>query len=82
MFCPQCGNEIKTGKFCMNCGYKLPFEVEAENDQATEKVQINEEVAPEKIMNKRELMITKKQKITIIEIWKQRNQQGFEVFIF
>ena len=44
MFCPQCGNEIKTGKFCMNCGYKLPFEVEAENDQATEKVQINEEV--------------------------------------
>ena len=47
MFCPQCGNEIKVGKFCMNCGYKLPFEVEAENDQATEEVQINEEVAPE-----------------------------------
>lgn len=47
MFCPQCGNEIKTGKFCMNCGYKLPFEVEVENGQVTEEVQINEEVAPE-----------------------------------
>jgi len=24
MFCPNCGKEIKEGKFCMNCGTKLP----------------------------------------------------------
>ena len=30
MFCPKCGNEIKTGKFCMKCGYQLPFEVKEE----------------------------------------------------
>lgn len=33
MYCPKCGNEIKEKmKFCFNCGEKLDFETEEENE--------------------------------------------------
>lgn len=40
MYCPNCGKEVKTGKFCINCGYKLPFEIEQEDSQKVEEIPI------------------------------------------
>lgn len=40
MFCPNCGKEAKSGKFCMNCGCKLPVEIQEEMSQKTEEIPV------------------------------------------
>lgn len=44
VYCPKCGNQVRNGKFCANCGHELVAESVNENQEYVENITNNNQI--------------------------------------